>query len=107
MRALPPSLLGRTPARADERVSPSLAGIQGRAIDHYRKVLSIVSTSSDAMPVDGDDDDADAAPSPTARALAKTQSGVARAAAYNMWLLYIMADRADLAREVAAKWLAA
>lgn len=88
-------------------LSLSRAGIQGRAIDHYRKVLSIVSTSTDAMPVEGDDADADAAPSPTARALAKTQSGVARAAAYNMWLLYIMADRADLAREVAAKWLAA
>ncbi|GAA5855355.1 hypothetical protein JCM9279_001694 [Rhodotorula babjevae] len=80
-------------------------GIQGRAIDHYRKVLSIVSTSTDAMPVDGDEGD-DAA-SPAARALTKTQAGVARAAAYNMWLLYIMADRADLAREVAAKWLAA
>ncbi|KPV77040.1 uncharacterized protein RHOBADRAFT_52003 [Rhodotorula graminis WP1] len=79
-------------------------GIQGRAVDHYRKVLSIVSTSTDAMPVDATDGDAE--PSPTARALEAAQSGVAKAAAYNLWLLYIMADRADLARAIAAKWLA-
>lgn len=56
------------------------------------------------MAVDGVDDDAE--PSPTARALTAAQSGVAKSAAYNLWLLYIMADRADLARDVAAKWLA-
>ncbi|GAA5898643.1 hypothetical protein JCM8208_004721 [Rhodotorula glutinis] len=79
-------------------------GLQGRAVDNYRKVLSLVSASTDAMAVDGVDDDAE--PSPTARALTAAQSGVAKSAAYNLWLLYIMADRADLARAVAAKWLA-
>lgn len=78
-------------------------GIHTHAIAHYKKVLDLVAASNAAMPLDGADE---AEPTPIARALKQAQGGVAKAAAYNLCLLYWMTDRGELAREVAQRWLA-
>ncbi|BGP45304.1 transcription factor TFIIIC subunit tfc4 [Rhodotorula kratochvilovae] len=79
-------------------------GLQTHAVEHYERVLRRASApapgEADRMPVDGE-------PAPTPAPAAEVGgTGVAKAAAYNLALLYAMTGTPELARGVAERWLA-
>ncbi|GAA6054995.1 hypothetical protein JCM3770_000484 [Rhodotorula araucariae] len=89
-------------------------GLQAHAVEHYERVLIRASALAepDRPPVVGGEPPPGPAPAPAATGVGAAThaeeggAGVAKAAAYNLALLYAMTGAPELARGVAEKWLA-